>query len=185
MNIQDWIRETQPGSPPAQDDQKSHPSVCCGATQKRELLDSRSHYTEPQAELAQNQRVHRKRTKHPQHPPSSLTSSTSHSSDAPPSASKTPSSDKYKRGKRHKTREDLYEPNSGIRKRRSRAKDTSKDKKKSKKKQESKHHRTERPKRVNKPGQQMLSNFNALNAGGPRLIVGAVLMAMSYASVVG
>lgn len=47
----------------------------------------------------------------------------------------------------------------------------SKPKAKKSEKKESKHHRTEKSKRVVKPGQHLLKNFSAPNMGGSRLTV--------------
>lgn len=83
-----------------------------------------------------------------------------------------PSSELYKRRKRHKTRENLYEPYSGVRKNRSgrrRGDDGRKRKKAGKSK--TKHRRTEKPSKPSKPGQKLLEDFNAPNVGSSRLIV--------------
>ena len=92
--------------------------------------------------------------------------SESSSSASDTSSSRHPAiSEHFERRKRHKMREDLYEPNAGVEKKRSKPKNKKKQKKKDK------HHRTERTKRAAKPGQQLLKNFSAPNMGGTRLTV--------------
>lgn len=132
------------------------------SSELRQLLANRG------PDLSAHDKYHVKRD-----PPSSRDSCrSSSSSSGGSSASRPPSSELYKRRKRHKTREDLYEPHSGVRKKRSRPKkEDSHKRKKRTEKSKTKHHRTEKPLKLAKPGQKLLKDFNAPNVGSSRLIV--------------
>lgn len=103
---------------------------------------------------------------------SNKSSSASTSSSSSQGSSSSEESEHFERRKRHKTRKDLYEPNSGARKRRSRKKEQNESEAKRKKKK--KHHRTEKKKqskRAGKPGQDLINNFSAKNVQSDRLTV--------------
>jgi len=96
---------------------------------------------------------------------SSTSSESSSSSSAP--------SEHFERRQRHKTRKDLYEPHSGVRKKRTKQDDKAEGKaQKRKKEKEKQHRRTEKKKRrVRRPGQDFHENFTAKNVRDDRLTV--------------
>jgi len=96
---------------------------------------------------------------------SSTTSDSSSSSSAP--------SEHFERRQRHKTRKDLYEPHSGVRKKRTKHDHKAEGKaKKHKKKKEKEHRRTEKKKRgVKRLGQDFHEKFSAKNVRDDRLTV--------------
>ena len=71
----------------------------------------------------------------------------------------------FERRPRHKTRADLYEPGSNARTRRSRPKKTSKGRK------EERYHRTVKPQKLHRAGENMLNKFSADNVPSERLTV--------------
>jgi len=85
------------------------------------------------------------------------------------SSSSSAPSEHFERRKRHKTRENLYEPHSGVRKRRSKRKGKDEDKEKKGKR---KHQRTKKKtKEAKKPGLNLINNFSAENVRHDRLTV--------------
>jgi len=102
----------------------------------------------------------------------SSSSSTTSSSQSDSTSSHQPIEETFERRKRHRTREDLYTPGSGLKRSRGRKKVAKAEGKSgSKKKDKSKHRRTKKTKKLAKPGLQMLQTFEAPNVGGGRLIV--------------
>jgi hypothetical protein len=111
---------------------------------------------------------------------SSDSASTSGSASASSSLAST-RSEHFERRKRHKTREDLYDPNAGARKRRSPREDRDEEKDKhyekaNGKKRTKKHHRTEKRtkgSRASKRGEELVKHFSAKNVRHDRLTVSA------------
>jgi len=100
---------------------------------------------------------------------SSASTKSNSGSECSSSSSLSAPSEKFERRKRHKTRENLYEPHSGERRRRSKKKDKDEAKEKKGKK---KHRLTEKKrKEARKPGQNLINNFSADRVHHDRLTV--------------
>jgi len=110
----------------------------------------------------------------------SSASSTSTSSSESSSSISEHQSDQYERKPRRKTRPDLYEPQSGSRKRQSRAKQSKK------KKVKTKHRKTKKSRKEQNSGRALVNNFNAKNVPKSRLTVSrlpCILMVLWFAHV--
>lgn len=158
MDIHKWLANTQClyGMNGCSGDAKPHKHH---PTQREEITSPAGHEEIPTD--------HKRCRENPRRPPTTSSHLTS-ASTTDSSSSVSWRSEHFERRKRHKTREGLYEPNSGVRNRRSRPKD---DKKAKKKRKKEKHHRTEKSKRPTRPGQQLLQKFSAPNVGDSRLTV--------------
>lgn len=116
-------------------------------------------------------RKHKRKASSSTYSKSSGSASTKSDSGSEPSSSSSLSapSEHFERRKRHKTRENLYEPHSGERKRRSEKKHKDEVKERKGKK---KHRRTEKKrKEAKKPGQNLINNFSADRVHHDRLTV--------------
>jgi len=125
-----------------------------------------------QRKASTNERKHKRHASTSMHSSSSSSASFNTESASQSSSASAPS-ERFERRKRHKTRENLYEPHSGQWKKRSRKKDKGADdgeKKKKKKKEE--HYRTEKKRReAKKSGQNLINTFSADNVRQDRLTV--------------
>ena len=179
MNIQTWLSSTEfQHSPEAQE-----PTVPGYAAYKVPQEQSRkecrrspdsskieSQTRRPGAEGRHHRRTHSRGSK------SRATSSRSSGSlSSSESSSVHASKERFERRPRRKTRDDLYEPHSGARRRRGR-RDDSNGKKRKKSKASRGHHDYRRTKRARKakerPGQTLLRQFHADNVPSERLTVG-------------
>jgi len=120
----------------------------------------------------QRTRIHKRKASSSAYSKSSGSASTNSDSglECPSSSSSSAPSENFERRKRHKTRENLYEPHSGALKRRSKQKDKDEVKEGKRKK---KHRRTEKKRKdAKKPGQNLINNFSADRVHHDRLTVG-------------
>jgi len=99
------------------------------------------------------------------HVDTSSASSTSSSSSEDSSSTSEAPSDQYKRKPRHKTRADLYKPQSGSRKRRRKGNESKK------KRQKTKYRKTKKLRKKQTSGRALVNNFNAKNVPKSRLTV--------------
>lgn len=185
MDIRHWLENTEIISPPQplHDSRttKTHKDFC---EVRRSRNDSSYHPSLGDSGLRLGLRTPeigktRSRKRRHQSPSHSTHASTSSPSSVSPS-SPSLASETFERRPRHKTRDDLYKPDSGTRKRRSRKKN--KESRKNRKDCES-HHRTRKSiAPLGRPGKGMMEKFHAENVPQERLTVRSQLP--NYAAVV-
>lgn len=168
MDITRWLQHAEAATPPEGLDENDHDTERpSDAVQNRDFRREQRHAVELSREAAT--KTSRRRV-HPHKKPSgnvAIEASLSSSVSSNTSSSSESASHRYQRRARHKTRNDLYEPHSGARKRRSRGRPKGKS---------DKHRKTHHPTRKDivvprKPGKGMMQKFHADNVPQNRLTV--------------
>lgn len=188
MDIQAWLSETQ--APSLQREARSTDPRKHQLRDSTRALDHASYQKSDRGDHLPTHQVRpfkesaRKRQKglSPSDAPDESSTSATASSISKTSSLTEPKVESFERRKRHRTRENLYEPGA-ILKRKSKKKHAAEQDKKAK--QQTKHHRTKKAKNAANPGLQMLQGFSAPNMGEGRLTVRTCPAKLNYASTVG